>query len=179
MKDFEKDLQAVRGPEVRVDEFRRTLRRDLRRSMRASGTRSWKVAFGLSSAAAGALAVLLAVFVLDPDVPARLHASVAGGVASPAGAVPLAGTDSIPSKPDLQLLLDQVNASARVDRAFLETWYEDRARPVQVKAVEDEKILAIRQFELSSGERVIVLTELGTQLQRKDVQTVSNSLRNF
>ena len=82
MKDFEKDLRGMREPDIQVEEFKRTLRRDLRRSMQTASAPSWKVAFALSSLAAAAFAVLLTVFVLDPQVPARLHASVMGSDSS-------------------------------------------------------------------------------------------------
>ena len=48
-----------------------------------------------------------------------------------------------------------------------------------VKSVEDEKIIAIRQFVLTNGERVVVLTEIGSEGQQKDVQSLTASNRNF
>ena len=47
---------------------------------------------------------------------------------------------------------------------FVEQWYRRQSRPVEVKAVGDEKILALRQFELADGKRVVVLTEIGDRV---------------
>jgi hypothetical protein len=67
----------------------------------------------------------------------------------------------------LRQLLEQANAGVRRDQDFIETWYSSQARPVRVKAVHDERILAIRQFELVNGERVAVLTDLGAAAQSR------------
>ncbi len=172
MKDFEKDLQTLSHPEFQVDRFKQILRRDLQASMSQAGASRWRLAFGAASATAATFAFLLLIFVLDPAVPARLHASVAGGV-------PPQTTTTEATNLGLQYFLDQANASARVDEEFLKRWYADRARPVSVKSVEDEKIIAIRQFVLTNGERVVVLTEIGSEGQQKDVQSLTASNRTF
>ncbi len=172
MKDFEKDLQTLSRPDIQVDRFKQTLRRDLQASMSRAGAPRWRLAFAAASATAATFAFLLLIFILDPAVPARLHASVAGGV-------PPQTTTTEATNLGLQYFLDQANASVQVDKEFLQRWYADRARPVSVKSVEDEKIIAIRQFVLTNGERVVVLTEIGSEGQQKDVQSLTASNRNF
>lgn len=137
----------------------------------------WKLAFAAASVTAATFAFLLLIFVLDPAVPARLHASVAGGAPPQTTATEAPATDL--QNIGLQYFLDQANASVQVDEEFLQRWYADRARPVSVKSVEDEKIIAIRQFVLTNGERVVVLTEIGSEGQQKDVQSLTASNRNF
>lgn len=176
MKDFEKDLQTLSRPEFQVDRFKQTLRRDLQASMSRAGAPRWRLAFAAASTTAAAFAFLLLIFVLDPAVPARLHASVVGG-APQTTATEAPATDL--QNLGLQYFLDQANATVQVDEEFLERWYADRARPVSVKSVEDEKIIAIRQFVLTNGERVVVLTEIGSEGQQKDVQSLTASNRNF
>ncbi len=145
--------------------------------MGQAGAPRWRLAFAAASATAATFAFLLLIFVLDPAVPARLHASVAGGVPPQTAATEAPATDL--QNIGLQYFLDQANASVQVDEEFLQRWYADRARPVSVKSVEDEKIIAIRQFVLTNGERVVVLTEIGSEGQQKDVQSLTASNRNF
>jgi hypothetical protein len=166
----------VSHPQLPVDRFKQTLRRDLKAAERRAGSPGWKLAFAASSASAAAFAFLLLLFVLDPSVPSRLHASVLGSsprTLDAAGGGRLDTTDL--QDVSLRYFLDRTDASAKVDREFLERWYSDRARPVSVKSVEDEKILAIRQFQLTSGERVVVLTEIGSEGQQRDIQSVTAS----
>jgi hypothetical protein len=69
----------------------------------------------------------------------------------------------------LRQFLEQSDGGVRRDQAFLETWYSSQARPARVKTVRNERFLAIRQFELANGERVAVLTDLGTGAQSRTV----------
>jgi hypothetical protein len=171
MEEFEKDLRNVKHPEYRVERFKRSLRRELMGRAHAS---RWRLAFAAASFAAATLACLIVIFILEPAVPARLHASVVGGEAPPSP-VPARDLHEV----GLQYFLDQANASAQVDREFVQRWYADRARPVGVKAVEDEKLLAIRQFRLTSGERVVVLTEIGSDDAQRDARSILASNHNF
>jgi len=148
--------------------------------MKRAGAPGWRLAFAAASATTVTFAFLLLIFVLDPAVPARLHASVVGSappqtLASEALGAPKQDLQKL----GLQYFLDQANASIQVDEAFLQRWYADRARPISVKSVEGEKILAIRQFVLTNGERVVVITEIGPDGQQKDVQSLAASNRNF
>ncbi len=180
MKDFEKDLQTLSRPDIQVDRFKQALRRDLQASMSPGGAPRWRLAFAAASVTAATFAFLLLIFVLDPAVPARLHASVVGGVPSQTTVTESTETPATDLQNlGLQYFLDQANASVQVDKEFLQRWYADRARPVSVKSVEDEKIIAIRQFVLTNGERVVVLTEIGSEGQQKDVQSLTASNRNF
>jgi hypothetical protein len=178
MKDFEKDLEALSRPDIHVDRFKQSLRRDLLASMSRAHAPRWRLAFGAASLTAATFAFLLVIFILDPAVPARLHASVAGE-APPQQANTTGTVASDLQNIGLQYFLDQANASVQVDQEYLQRWYADRARPVSVKSVEAEKLLAIRQFELTSGERVVVMTEIGSDGQQKDVQSLTASNRNF
>jgi hypothetical protein len=158
-----------------VDEFKRTLRRELIASMEAGRTPRFRLAFSLASAAAGVFAALLILFVAQPAFPAQIHDLLLGGTetGAPAGQ-PAEGGDQAPP-----YLLAGREAGARVDRAFVENWYQQRARPVQVKSMQDERFLAIRQFELSSGDRVVVFTELGSPDASRSARTLPAAIRTF
>jgi hypothetical protein len=156
------------------------LRRDLIASLRAGGPSPFRLAFGLASAAAGAFAVLLILFVLDPAVPARIHASFLGqsGAGMEIGSATARGTTDFQDVA-LDYILEQRGASSQKDQMFLESWFGQQDRPVQVKSMEDERFLAIRQFKLTSGERVIVLTELGKEEPTRTASSVAVAAQTF
>lgn len=166
-----------------MDRFRQTLRRDLLAAMEARPARGLKLAVSFASTAAAVFAFLLVAFVVEPDLPARLHASLLGG--TPRVETEPAGTGAVPTMvADLDLsvlahLLEEKGAGARQDRAFLESWYAQRSRPTQVKALAGERLLALRQFELANGERVAVLTEVGAPRNIRQVQALPASNRTF
>jgi hypothetical protein len=175
MRDFEKDLSNLPDPDIRVDEFQRTLRRELIASMEAGTTPRFRLAFSLASAAAGIFAALLVLFVVKPGFPAQIHDLLLGGAGPAATAEQPAGRRD-QARPHA---LAGTDAGAQVDQAFVESWYQQRARPVQVKSMQDERFLAIRQFELSSGERVVVFTELGNPGASRSARTLPAAIRTF
>ena len=133
-----------------MEEFRRTLRRDLLGELEARRARRTRLAlFGLSTAAA-TLAVVCALFVLRPAWPQSLHAVLFHDATASAE----------PADADLQRVLDGSGASAGADRKWIEGLYANQAIPARVKALDGERIFALRRFELTSGERVVVLTEI-------------------
>ena len=152
MKKIEKTLQQAQPPELAVDEFRRGLRRDLLTEIERRRAWRGRLAVGGLSAMAVGLAAALALFVLRPALPAQVHAALFHD--PDAGAVAAHG-DPLPQ------LLAEAGGSARADRAWLDQWYAGQAEPVRVKSVEAEKLFAVRRFQLTSGERVLVFTEVG------------------
>ena len=64
---------------------------------------------------------------------------------------------------------DDVVAEQPADDAFARiltgagadlAWVEGQAAPARVKRLDDERFFALRRFELTSGERIVVLTEI-------------------
>jgi hypothetical protein len=176
-------------PDVAVDRFKQTLRRELVAAMQPAPDHRLKAALVATSLAAVVFAVLAAAFVIAPGVPSRLHArllhdgsvgEVSGemtagrGLAIDRAAVRPAvqtaatpGSDAAVQPAVLTDFLERANAGAQRDRDFVESWYEQQSRPMRVRAVSGERILAIRQFELANGERVAVLTDLGAATSRR------------
>jgi len=128
-----------------------------------------------SLAAAVLFAALSAIFVIAPGIPTRLHAAF---LHDDVGGAPIAPSGEA-RQAILLDVLERSEASAQRDRAFLDSMYAQQARPVRVKAIEGERILAIRQFELSNGERVAVLTNLGPAGAERSVQGAAAAVRTF
>lgn len=162
-------MRAARPPELRVDGFRQSLRRELMRAERHRRARRATAAARALAAAAIGLACIAALFVWRPSVPAAIHAFVAG---APPGIAP-ARNHRAPMPPpaamvradyrpdDLQHMLRSAGASASSDWQWLDGWYEGRPAPSRVQALEDEKLYAVRRFQLTNGRRIVVLTEIG------------------
>ena len=168
MKNFEKQLSALPKPDVEVPAFRARLRSSLlndrpARLFRAPG---WALAFTASTAVVFAL--LLLTCVINPSVPARLHAMLTGGETTDS-------PDAIP----MQELLRRSNAGVERDHAFIEEWSAQQARPVRVRSMEAEKIYAVRQFELTDGKRMLVFTELGNEQADPTVTRADSSVRLY
>jgi len=147
---------------IQVEEFRRTLRRSLR--AQAASDRGGRLALAVATVAAVAFAASAVLFVLDPSLATALHASLftspgASGPAAIGNGPETAATAA--GAGDLADLLVRADATPQKDLAFVEQWYRSQSRPVEVKAVSAEKILALRQIELADGRRVVVLTEIG------------------
>lgn len=130
-----------------------------------------RLALGLTGSAAAILGLLVISFVVAPELPARLHQAMGGDGTVGAG-VPASETP-------LRELLERSDASIQRDRAFLEVLYQQGSEPVQVVEIQGERFLAIRQFELSNGEKVAVLTDLGAPSRPRQVQDVTKIARTF
>jgi hypothetical protein len=177
MNDFEKNLKNLR-PEVQVDRFKQTLRRDLLRRMHRQSPPGMRLALGLTGSAAAILGLLVISFVVAPELPARLHRAMGGdGTAQAPPGAAAAGMSS--GETPLRELLERSDASIQRDRAFLEVLYQQGSEPVKVKEIQGERFLAIRQFELSNGEKVAVLTDLGAPSRPRQVQDVAKIARTF
>ena len=159
-------------PDLPAERFQQTLRRDLLVAMQPAPARGLKAALAVTVTAALMLTGMLVSFIVSPELPQRLNTAWLQAEATPLPdlpAVPVASPESGRSPQVQQAVmrqfLEQANAGVRRDQDFIETWYSSQARPARVKAVHDERILAIRQFELVNGERVAVLTDLGAAAQ--------------
>lgn len=163
-------------PDLPAERFQQTLRRDLLVAMQPAPARGLKAALAVTATAALVLTGMLVSFVVSPDLPQRLNTAwlQAEGTTPPAMPTlpvtsPDAGQGAQVQQAVMRQFLEQANAGVRRDQDFIETWYSSQARPARVKAVHDERILAIRQFELVNGERVAVLTDLGAAAQSRAI----------
>lgn len=157
-----------------METFKQDLRRDLTRAMSASASPAYGLAFGFAGGLAAVFAFFLILFVFRPDMPARLNAWALGGedTSMLASQDPVNG-DAVGDPVHmndmdslyLRELLAGGQATAQQDEFFIENWYAEQANPYQVKhqvkQIEDEKIYAIRKFQMTNGQRVVVFTELG------------------
>ena len=164
MKEFEKALRGAQPPDVPVPEFQRALRHELSRELQLRQGRRIRHALIATTAAAAVLTALLAVFVLRPSVPATLHASMFRDPGLQEGL----------SGPQLQQLL----ASADEDQAWVEAWYAGSPDSAKVLSMEEERFFALRRFQLTSGQRIIVFTEVGEQPD-PEPGTALAAVRNF
>jgi len=165
-------------PDLPAERFRQTLRRDLLVAMQPAPAWGLKMALAATATASLALAGLLVSFVISPELPQRLNTAWLQAEEMPTSAqpvLPAASPGAVQGAPVqqavLQQFLEQSNAGVRRDQDFLENWYSSKARPARVKAVHDERVLAIRQFEMANGERVAVLTELGAAAPPRAIST--------
>jgi len=162
-------LRETRPPELQLGEFKQRLRRDLMQEERRLQERRARRSGRALAAAAIGLACVVAVFVWRPSVPTAIHAYVAGtppALAAARGyrapALPVGGTVPAGYRPDdLRPVPASANASASSDWQWLDGWYEGQPQPSRVKALEDERIYAVRQFQLTDGRRIVVLSEIG------------------
>jgi hypothetical protein len=119
------------------------------------------------------MAALLVLFVISPDLPRRINAAwlqdESTAIRSDAMVAATASETTTEDEVQQAILRQFMNQGGgiRQDQDFLETWYSSQARPARVKAVGNERYLAIRQFELANGERVAVLTDLGNPQQAR------------
>ena len=160
MKDFEKLLNDLPKPAVEVPAFKRELWRELQHVRPAPNRTPWLVAAAAIVLAVG-LGALATAFVVDPGLPAALHARLGGG--GPAPALVAGGLEeSELTLADLRQALSQSEASADLDEAFIRDWSVRQPQPVDVRGLEAESVYTIRKYELSDGKRVLVFTELGS-----------------
>jgi hypothetical protein len=164
-------------PDPQPERFQQTLRRDLLSAMQPVPARGLKAALILAATASVVLTGILVSFIASPDLPRQIHTAMFQGEEVTTGQDNMVTVSSPSATPGAQVeqavlrqFLEAANAGVSRDQDFLETWFSSQARPTQVKAVHDERILAIRQFDLANGERVAVLTDLGAGSQRRTVR---------
>jgi hypothetical protein len=157
MKDLERLLTDLPKPDVEVPAFRQQLRRELLSVTPARTSARMRFALGLSGSLAAAFALLLVLFVARPAIPDRLHTRLAGPAPIELG------------QPALDQLLRSAARPVEADRAFVESWTAQQGRLVDVRAMEDERLFSVRQFEMTDGKRMLVFTELGNEKARPTV----------
>jgi hypothetical protein len=174
MDRLKEELKSM--PDPQAPRFQQTLRRELLAAMQPAPARGLKAALAATATAVVVLAGMLVSFVISPDLPRRINSvwlqddsTSTRSVAMVPAASPASATEEEVQQAILRRFIEQGDGGARQDQDFLETWYSSQARPARVKTVRNERFLAIRQFELANGERVAVLTDLGTGAQSRTV----------
>ena len=158
-------MRTMAKPDIRVERFKQELRRRLFETAPGFYTAPLKVAFSLTVFTAACLAVLVALFVARPSVPAKLNSFFRQQeMAAPRG-IALnepnpTGTDM--DSPYLREMLRGEIVPAESDLAFAKDWYSQKypGRPIQVKALEKETFYAVREFEIEDGRRIVVYTQI-------------------
>jgi hypothetical protein len=112
---------------------------------------------------AGVFGLLLALFVMRPDLPTRLHLAMGGEpdvdsqrlVAAPAGEATLVSGD-------LDALLGDDRLTVDADRALVADWAAQRfpSRALEVDNPTHEGLFTVRRFTLNGGKQVFVFTSL-------------------
>jgi|GEM_PF-3153856 len=173
-------MKKLSKPRIDVPVFRDRLRAELRAAMDARRHPCREPAFVLPAALAGLLALVLVGFIVFPGVPARLNLAFGGpGNSSPSSPAVDAGrwTEAGPipealeeRSRDLPINLDDYMqgeeiVSTDLDRLVVEQWTRKHYPKTQgvTPVLEGEIILALRQFQLANGRRVLVYTELDEQ----------------
>lgn len=168
MSEFENFLNDIQPPDIEVPQFKQALRRDLKRHARThSAGFNYKWAF-FAACAFSAVSTLLAVMLwLKPDLspapkPGPSLAETPSGMAQLLGETQPVFNQKAADQVLQQLLLEGP-ASSAMDQALIEQWYRDQSpgQAIEVRALEEERIYAVRTFELTGGKKVVVYTELG------------------
>jgi len=153
MKDFEKFLTDLPKPVVDVPAFRDQLRRELLSSAPTDPSRRWRfAAIGMTSLAT-AVVFALGLFIARPGIPADLNAALTGGSSA---------------------------VSPRLaDQAFVDRWAAQQASPVAIRSMSGERLLSVRQFELTDGKQMLVFTETEDDDVRPRVVRANSSAQFF
>ena len=169
MKKMEKLLSEIQTPKVKVDAFRRNLRRSLLDSgyYRKSRGVNYHAAFYLSTAIAAILAVVSALFVYQPDLPARVHYALISDRADVGqeSARPLLIADNSTAHD-----INEMDIMGELSLPMITDFDEEFVRyaaqreynlnKVDLHPVEQDEFYAIRQFRLDNGQRVFVYTQI-------------------
>lgn len=153
MRDFEKFLTNVPKPAADVPVFKIRLRDELRSLVGEAERRRDRRRARLALAAAASFALVLALFVVRPGIPAAIRAS-------------LTGAEGEVTEERLQRLLTRTELALEEDRRFVDSWTASQERPVSVRQMEGERLVSVRQFELSDGKRMLVFTEIDPEGNR-------------
>ncbi|MBN2433352.1 MAG: hypothetical protein JXQ27_17910 [Acidobacteria bacterium] len=164
-------------PRIEVPEFKAQLRAGLQSAMDRERHFCRGPAFVLPVGLAGLLVLALVGFIIFPGVPARLNLAFGGpGTGSPSspavdrgrwaktGSRPEAmeeGSGDLPINLDDYMQGEEI-VSTNIDRLVVEKWTRQHYPTTQgaTPVLEGEIILALRQFQLANGRRVLVYTEL-------------------
>jgi hypothetical protein len=142
-------LRRLNAPDLPVATFRRRLRHNLSVASRELNVRRWRNACLATGGLSAVLLVALLTFVAAPDLPVSLHARLGG---SPSATNVLA---------DGEISVDN-------DREFIEAYYARQGSSVRIRSVDNERLVAVREFTLSDGQRMVVYTELGDAQDNDD-----------
>jgi hypothetical protein len=170
MKDFEKFLTDLPKPAVEVSAFRESLRRELLSAAPAGPNRSWRLAATGLAAVATIFLAALALFVARPEIPIGLHATLTGSK--------VLSSDSLDDT-RVDRLLGRAGMPLEADRAFVDSWVAQQARPVAIRSMKNERLVSVRQFELTDGKRMLVFTELGGEEDKPKVVRAGSSAQFF
>jgi len=124
------------------------------------------VAISGLSAAVIALSALLVVFVARPSLPGKLNASLFEDSAAQEAGIAWSGDavyEPVPAaiRPaEFRQLLHRAGTSGSAGRPWVDELSGGPMDGSRVKALEDERIYAVRRYELTSGRRVLVYTQL-------------------
>jgi hypothetical protein len=170
MKRFEKFLTDLPKPAVEVPAFRDQLRRELLSAAPTSPSRHWRFAAVGMTALASLLVVALGIFVARPEIPADLHAVLTGSGSD--------GRETL-NETNINRLLGRVGLPLEADRAFVDSWAERQAGPVAIRSMNDERLVSVRQFELTNGKQMLVFTELSDEEDRPKVVRAGSTAQFF
>ena len=137
MKNFEESLRQLNAPDLQVTAFRHKLRHDLSAAQAALSIRRWRRA----CMATGTLAVVLAIALM-------------GFVTTPTVATP-GSTGSV----EAWLAVNEI--TIQDDRDFLDAYHARQASDVRIRSIDEERLVAIREFTMSDGRQMVVYTEVG------------------
>jgi len=163
-------LTDVPKPAVEVSAFRNRLRRELLSEAPQTPSRGWRFTAVGMTALAGFLVIALAWFVVRPEIPADLHAALTGS-----NGIELESLDET----NINRLLGRVGLPVEADRAFVDSWVRQQAGPVAIRSVNDERLVSVRQFELTNGKRMLVFTELSDEENQPAVVRAGSTARYF
>lgn len=120
------------------------------------------------------LAILLALAILRPALPARAH-----DVLFNAGVAAQTEIVRAPVQtPDLGDYLTRTGAPALATSGWSEQLVTGSLEPSQVKAMEEERFFAVRRYKLNDGRRVVLFTEVGGE-PRNDFRIPVSAVREF
>jgi len=161
-------LIELARPNIEVEKFEQALRLELMRTANAHKPARPGFQALLSWSLTGVFGVMAVMFVIRPDVAARLN-RVLGGPNHSAGGLELAGA-SEPLRPVVDhaattlydSLLHDERLTVDADKAFVANWAAQRFpnRPPAIEGVTQEGLYAVRRFSVSGGKQVLVFTSL-------------------
>jgi hypothetical protein len=170
MKDFEKFLTDLPKPAVDVPAFRDQLRRELASAAPTDPSRRWRfAAIGMTAIATGVV-FALGLFIAHPGIPADLNAALIGQRSAVGERLDDSRTDRLPGRLEMPV---------EADRAFADRWVAQQASPVAIRSMSGERLVSVRQFDLTDGEQMLVFTEMGTAEARPEILRAGSTAQFF
>ncbi len=165
MGDFEKKLESVPVPQVRVPEFQARLRDRLLDSYdavrSAARMKRW---FVVSSVAAAVLLAVSVMFVARPAVPTALHARLGGedqariarvmGWVSQEKKAEVADLQATPAVRDE----DPVVRTMELDRSLVQKWLDERGDVAPSSKLRGGEMFTVSTHKLPNNREIYVLT---------------------